>query len=149
MKVNFDKSIIRLYFLLISSMLTKFLEGLLLVLTHGVAFWGAKMYLEKAYSGEWGMGIQFGSGLNLGYLHLINPWSLHRLFLSLPKLRSVFSLILLLITKILVWCILTQDIDTIQSITLCQRPMEDTLIWTFTESGCYTMKSGYRFLFQD
>ena len=104
MKVNFDKSIFRLYFLLISSMLTKFLEGLLLVLTHGVAFWGAKMYLEKVYNGEWGIGIQFGSGLNLGYLHLINLWSLHRLFLSLPKLRSVFSLILLLITEILVWC---------------------------------------------
>ena len=44
---------------------------------------------------------------------------------------------------------LAEDIETIQSIPLCPRPMEDTLIWPFTESGCYTVKSGYRFLFQD
>jgi len=39
---------------------------------------------------------------------------------------------------------------SIQSIPLlCQRPIEDRLVWPFTQSAVFTIKSGYKFLTQE
>ena len=40
-----------------------------------------------------------------------------------------------------------RDKELINSIPLCGKPMEDVLMWPFTPSGSYTVKSGYRFLY--
>ena len=40
-----------------------------------------------------------------------------------------------------------RDIALIESIPLCSSKVDDTLIWPFTPSGSYTVKSGYRFLY--
>nr|POE95816.1 hypothetical protein CFP56_40130 [Quercus suber] len=39
-----------------------------------------------------------------------------------------------------------RDKELIQSIPLCGKPVEDALVWPFTPTGSYTVKSGYRFL---
>ena len=40
-----------------------------------------------------------------------------------------------------------RDKELINSIPLCGKPVEDVLMWPFTPSGSYTVKSGYRFLY--
>nr|POE70401.1 hypothetical protein CFP56_61894 [Quercus suber] len=39
-----------------------------------------------------------------------------------------------------------RDKELILSVPLCGKPMEDALVWPFTPTGSYTVKSGYRFL---
>nr|POF27193.1 hypothetical protein CFP56_08563 [Quercus suber] len=39
-----------------------------------------------------------------------------------------------------------RDKELILSIRLCGKPVEDALVWPFTPTGSYTMKSSYRFL---
>ena len=41
-----------------------------------------------------------------------------------------------------------RDIALIESIPLCSSKVNDTLIWPFTPSGSYIVKSGYRFLYK-
>nr|POE73187.1 putative ribonuclease h protein [Quercus suber] len=41
-----------------------------------------------------------------------------------------------------------RDAELIHSIPLSTRPVEDVLIWPFTPTGSYTVKSGYRFLYK-
>lgn len=46
-------------------------------------------------------------------------------------------------------CFLPRDISSIKSIHLSSNLVEDTLKWPFTPSGVYTVKSGYRFLYNN
>lgn len=46
-------------------------------------------------------------------------------------------------------CFLARDISLIKSIPLSSNRIEDTLFWPFTPSGVYTVKSGYRFLYNN
>nr|POF13380.1 hypothetical protein CFP56_38409 [Quercus suber] len=39
-----------------------------------------------------------------------------------------------------------RDKELILSIPLCGKPVEDALVWPFTPTGSFTVKSGYRFL---
>ncbi|KAK9988269.1 hypothetical protein SO802_028508 [Lithocarpus litseifolius] len=41
-----------------------------------------------------------------------------------------------------------RDAELIHSIPLSTKPVEDVLIWPFTPTGSYTVKSGYRFLYK-
>ena len=41
-----------------------------------------------------------------------------------------------------------RDAKLINSIPLSTRPIEDVLIWLFTQTGSYTVKSEYRFLYK-
>nr|POF26691.1 hypothetical protein CFP56_36558 [Quercus suber] len=41
-----------------------------------------------------------------------------------------------------------RDVDLIQSIPLSGKPVEDVLVWPFTLTGSYIVKSGYRFLYK-
>lgn len=43
----------------------------------------------------------------------------------------------------------SQEVELITSIPLCHNHVEDTLIWLYTHSGIYTVKSGYRFLINE
>ena len=40
----------------------------------------------------------------------------------------------------------SQEVELIMSIPLCRTYIEDKLIWLYTSSGNYTVKSGYNFL---
>lgn len=40
-----------------------------------------------------------------------------------------------------------RDKELINSIPFCGKPVEDILMWPFTPTGSYTVKSGYRFLY--
>nr|POF08281.1 putative ribonuclease h protein [Quercus suber] len=40
-----------------------------------------------------------------------------------------------------------RDVELIRSIPLCSKPVDDALIWPYTPTGSYTVKSGYRFLY--
>ena len=40
----------------------------------------------------------------------------------------------------------SQEVEIISSIPLRNNHVEDKLVWPFTLSGMYTVKSGYRFL---
>ena len=40
----------------------------------------------------------------------------------------------------------SQEVELIMSIPLCRTYVEDKLIWLYTASGTYTVKSGYKFL---
>nr|POE48252.1 putative ribonuclease h protein [Quercus suber] len=42
-----------------------------------------------------------------------------------------------------------QEVELIQSIPLCPNAVEDTVVWPFTPSGNYTVRSGSRFLTAD
>ena len=43
----------------------------------------------------------------------------------------------------------TQEVELISSIPLCPNAVEDVVVWPFTPSGNYTVKSGTRFLTSD
>ena len=42
-----------------------------------------------------------------------------------------------------------RDVELIELIPLSSIPTEDTLIWTFTPTGIYSVKSGYNFLYKN
>ena len=42
-----------------------------------------------------------------------------------------------------------QEAETIKNIPLCSINQMDVLVWPFTPSGNYSVKSGYRFLFEN
>ena len=41
-----------------------------------------------------------------------------------------------------------RDVELIQSIPLCGKSMDDALVWPYTPTGSYSVKSGYRFLYK-
>lgn len=41
-----------------------------------------------------------------------------------------------------------RDSELIHSVSLSNRPAEDVLIWPFTPTGSYSVKSGYKFLYK-
>ena len=41
-----------------------------------------------------------------------------------------------------------RDVELIQSIPLCGKPVDDALVWPYTPTGSYSVKSGYRFLYK-
>lgn len=41
-----------------------------------------------------------------------------------------------------------RDAELIHSISLSNRPVEGVLIWPFTSTGSYSVKSGYKFLYK-
>ena len=40
------------------------------------------------------------------------------------------------------------DVELIQSIPLCGKPVDDALVWPYNPTGSYSVKSGYRFLYK-
>ena len=41
-----------------------------------------------------------------------------------------------------------RDVELIQSIPLCGKSVDDALVWPYTPTRSYSVKSGYRFLYK-
>ena len=49
-------------------------------------------------------------------------------------------------TNLIDLCFYPPEANLIKSLPLCSIPQPDTLVWRSKKSGCYSMKSGYKFL---
>jgi len=46
------------------------------------------------------------------------------------------------------FCFYPLEAKLIKSLPLCSIPQPDTLVWRFEKSGCYSVKSGYKLLYE-